>query len=633
MKNQVLLGIGALLFGADAFALDQAQIASQVKKALAVSPLTPEQKVQHALSRMGYGPNPAANGVGVKTFLRYRTDSLGQKFVDAAATDQAIANWVAANIAYVASVEGGSEELIANYPITVKTPVGDMTMKPSTSVAEHANNYFTLLEYRASMKGVDPIKYGEAASALSRIGSASIHFEAQRAMSRAIMARYPLGEALHNFWFNHFNVAADKGRGHIQAFRQYQEGIRKLQGSDFASLVSFTAHHPSMLIYLDNYKNVRPVSATKGINENYAREVMELHTLGQGPNLGAYVQADVYQAARILTGLTLKTQTRSNPTYAYFCATCHDPGVKKVMGKSFAEGQAGQQAFLRYIALHPQTAKNIARKLVNRFAIDSDDVNGKAERGALEARLAKVFAGSSGNLMQLYVSLFTANEFWGFSAYQAKVKQPFEWVASAYRMAGVGSEVPMSQGLLNAAISQVKNMGQPIHLYAFPTGYKDANSHWANTNGINLAVAYGFNVGQHHQVQFVSKNGSLLKAYALDNYFNVRNAVVSGASFQADHGRHSTPICTNGMLLPESDPNFKLFCMFRYLPIDQIVERAKNTIATDVLDFEGMQPTSFAAQSLLTAGMTTNADVVNKVPRPVRTQLSMLLANPKFLRR
>ena len=301
---------------------------------------------------------------------------------------------------------------------------------------------------------------------------------------RAVYSERQLNEVMADFWFNHFNVFLDKGADRYLTTSYEREAIRPYVLAKFGDLLRATAHHPAMLFYLDNWQStVVGKGRAKGLNENYARELLELHTLGVD---GGYTQQDVIEVARCFTGWTIRPDGRGRAgLYGgefHFAPRLHDDGEKTVLGVKIAAG-GGQQDGERVLDIlmhHPSTARFIARKLALRFVAD----NPPAE---LVDKLAAVFTKSDGDIARVMAALFESREFWSEGAYQSKMKSPLELVVSAVRAAGADVERPL------ALANLLKTMGQPLYRKQEPTGYSNNGEDWSNSAALlarlNFAVA------------------------------------------------------------------------------------------------------------------------------------------------
>jgi uncharacterized protein (DUF1800 family) len=275
--------------------------------------------------------------------------------------------------------------------------------------------------------------------------------------------------------------------------------IRPRALGKFEDLLEATAHSPAMLLYLDNSSSVGPDSpaaekakqnaarrpdkkkqAPEGLNENYARELMELHTLGVN---GGYTQADVTQVARVLTGWTVDKPQRGGDFK--FDENRHERGAKTVLGKKIKEhGELEGEQLLHLLATRPATAKFISRKLAIRFVGDDPPP-------ALVDRMAKSYLASDGDISAVLKTLFHSPEFWAPDAYRAKVKTPLEYVVSAARASN--ADIQNMQPLTNA----LRDMGMPLYGAVPPTGYKWDASDWVSTgalvNRMNFALTLAAN--------------------------------------------------------------------------------------------------------------------------------------------
>jgi uncharacterized protein (DUF1800 family) len=322
---------------------------------------------------------------------------------------------------------------------------------------------------------------------------------AQR-LTRDIYSNAQLQEVMTDFWLNHFNVYLRKNEETPYYLVSYERDvIRPLALGKFEDLLEATAHSPAMLLYLDNSSSIGPDSisadkakmaaarkpdaqkkAPEGLNENYARELMELHTLGVN---GGYTQADVTQVARVFTGWTVDRQQRGGGFK--FDESRHEPGAKKVLGKKIKEhGELEGRQVLHMLASRPATAKFLSRKLAIRFVGDEPPQ-------ALVDRMAASYMSSGGSITAVLQTLFKSPEFWADKAYRAKVKTPIEYVVSAARASG--ASVDNLQPLANA----LRDMGMPLYGAVPPTGYKWEAEDWVSTgalvNRMNFALSLAGN--------------------------------------------------------------------------------------------------------------------------------------------
>jgi len=310
---------------------------------------------------------------------------------------------------------------------------------------------------------------------------------------------------LVDFWFNHFNVfenmnvAPQPPNAVRTLLASYErDAIRPHVLGKFKDLLLATARHPAMLYYLDNWESISPNAfdtfqvgpfatgpnlsqqfsrQAHGLNENYGREVMELHTLGVD---GGYTQADVIAVARCFTGWTIR-QPATKPEFV-FASFMHDTGEKIVLGHTIAAGggeQDGLQA-IDILARHPSTARFISRKLAERFVADDPPQS-------LVDRMAQTFTKTDGDLRAVLQTMLTSPEFFSEGAWEAKVKSPFEMVVSAVR--AMGGEASDAFTL----VQKIADLGEPLYGKLEPTGYPETGEGWLSTANllgrVNFATA------------------------------------------------------------------------------------------------------------------------------------------------
>jgi len=330
---------------------------------------------------------------------------------------------------------------------------------------------------------------------------------------REVLSDRQLNEVLVDFWFNHFNVFAGKGKVREYLAEYETDVIRPHVLGRFRELLGAVAHSPAMLFYLDNWQSAAPNTTlpippqlvrrlndprtspsdraelearlqqrqmqakARGLNENYARELLELHTLGVD---GGYTQQDVIEVARALTGWSLDRPQQAGGFI--FRPQLHDRGEKTILGQRFPAGrdQDEGERVLDLLASHPSTAHHIAFKLAQRFVADNPPP-------ALVDRAAKVFLSSKGDLRAVVREIVTSPEFFAPEAYRAKVKTPLEFVVSAVRSSGAA--VMNAQSLAQALRSE---LGMPLFGCQPPTGYANTADAWVNTgallNRMNFAL-------------------------------------------------------------------------------------------------------------------------------------------------
>ena len=342
-----------------------------------------------------------------------------------------------------------------------------------------------------------------------------------------------------DFWFNHFNVFVGKGADRLLLSSYEQEVIRPHALGRFEDLLVATAKSPAMLFYLDNWLSADPVAWQKlqqemqarremrggpfggpfgrprfpqggpppngnpnakpkqerGLNENYGRELMELHTLGVD---GGYTQDDVINVAKAFTGWSIR-QPRRNPEF-FFEERLHDNSMKTVLGHKIHEGgmKDGEEV-LDILARDPHTARHISFELAQRFVSDNPP-------DALVDRMAQTFLKSGGDIREVLHTMIYSPEFWSKEAYRAKIKTPFELVASATRAVGAEVEIPLM------LVQWTSRIGQPLYQCEPPIGYSNKADAWVNTGALlsrmNFSLALTSNRLRGAQVNIDSLFGA-----------------------------------------------------------------------------------------------------------------------------
>ena len=389
----------------------------------------------------------------------------------------------------------------------MRTPLNDLLAPADVEVALHGT-----AEARAALyASVDSDKLQKIAGALPaealagqpemrRMGAMS-RFPQQVIMSdlreaklyRAIDSPRQLEEVLTDFWFNHFNVFDGKDRDAAMLASYERDAIRPHVLGKFRDLLLATARHPAMLYYLDNWQSMTPEifdvgpfapgpfpgpqgfgRQPHGLNENYGRELLELHTLGVN---GGYTQQDVIEVARCFTGWTIR-KPNEQPDFV-FASFMHDAGEKTVLGHKIAAG-GGEQDGLQVIEIlsqHPSTARYISTKLARRFVADDPPA-------ALIDSMAHTFVKTGGDLRAVMQTMLTSREFFSEGAWQSKIKSPLEVVASAVRALDVHPTdvFPFAQN--------VAEMGEPLYSHESPNGYKDVSEAWLSTASVMARIEF-----------------------------------------------------------------------------------------------------------------------------------------------
>ena len=416
--------------------------------------LSVNQQVNHLFDRLTYGPRPGdvekLTKQGKPGIYKWIETQLHPETIADTALDEKLAQLKAPNMT--------PDQLLAAFPRA------------------------ELLAEKMGIKKEDFNKSDELKKKIRmQIGEEHLPEEIVREMTaqrliRAVESRKQLQEVLADFWLNHFNIDITKGQERWLLPEFERDVIRKNMFGKFEDLVRATAHSPAMLFYLDNHQ-----SHVSGINENYARELMELHTLGVD---GGYNQSDVTQLARILTGWSIENPQIS-ATFK-FRPRQHDEGEKIFMGQRFEAGHGqdeGERA-IDMITKHPSTARFIATKLARYFVSDKPPKS-------LVDRMTKKFRDTDGDLRALYTTMFTSPEFWSKASLHAKVKKPVQFVVSAIR--ALGGELEPK----NELPRDLAEMGEDLYKCPPPTGYKDQAEVWVNpgalVNRLNFASRLALN--------------------------------------------------------------------------------------------------------------------------------------------
>jgi len=333
-------------------------------------------------------------------------------------------------------------------------------------------------------------------------------------VARAVYSERQLQQVMDDFWFNHFNVFAGKGEDRWFLTSYERDVIQPHTMGKFKDLLTATAKSPAMLFYLDNFLSADPRAAdrmaaeraarqwrrggfgrpwpprapqqpqakknVRGLNENYGRELMELHTLGVD---GGYTQRDVTEVARCFTGWTID-KPREYADFK-FDERLHDPDPKMVLGKKIhAGGMKDGEQVIELLARHASAAKFISTKLARRFVSDTPPPS-------LVERMAQTFQSSDGDIRAVLKTMIYSPEFWSREAYRAKIKTPFELVVSTARALGADVDTPMP------LVQWTGRIGEPLYQCQPPTGYADKSDAWVNTgallNRLNYSLALAGN--------------------------------------------------------------------------------------------------------------------------------------------
>jgi uncharacterized protein (DUF1800 family) len=392
--------------------------------------LLPDEQVQHVLNRLAFGARPGD-----------------------AATVRAMGvdKWIARQLDPSRIDDARAAALVARYSAT------------TSDRADLVRLYTKQRQERRDSQQRQPVP--ELRRAVPELQAAML--------TRAVASDRQLFERMVGFWANHFSVFAQKGAQERLFLAEYdRDVIRPNAMGKFRDLLGAVAHSPAMLFYLDNWRSRRG-----GLNENYARELMELHTLGVD---GGYTQKDVQEVARALTGWSIAVQQDGG---FVFRPTAHDRGEKLILGTRFPAGRGVEEgeAVLDLVARHPSTARFITTKLARHFI--SDD----PPKSVID-RCSAVFTQTDGDIRRTVGCVVTGPEFFSRAAYRAKVKTPFEVVASAMRAVNALPDVTPRSA------QAVAQLGQPIFGHQTPEGWPDRAEAWMNSGAILNRINFGLSM-------------------------------------------------------------------------------------------------------------------------------------------
>jgi uncharacterized protein (DUF1800 family) len=438
-----------------------------------------DQQVIHVLDRVAFGPRPGdvarVRQIGVDCWI---AEQLQPESIDDPATTQ----------------------LLASYETLAKSPAELLRDYPPPNA---------LLQFRQRMRGdsaggptrEDSMQYRAAQQRAQRVGA---ELSSAR-VARAVVSERQLQEAMVDFWENHFNIYIAKGQPERYFLGSFdRDVIRPNALGNFRTLLGAVAKSPAMLFYLDNWQSradsgqrtfaddglarrsaARPRALAlpanrrpTGLNENYGRELLELHTLGVD---GGYTQHDVIDVARALTGWTIRAP-RVDGGFV-FRADWHDAAPKVVLGHALPAGRGIEdgEEVLDIVARHPATAHFIALKLARRFVSDTPPA-------ALVERAARTFMRTDGDIREVMRTILTSPEFFSLAAYRAKVKSPFEVVVSALRAVQAEPDTTARTALL------IARLGEPLFGHQAPNGYPETGDAWMNTGAILNRINFGMAV-------------------------------------------------------------------------------------------------------------------------------------------
>jgi uncharacterized protein (DUF1800 family) len=427
-----------------------------------------EAAIVHALNRLTYGPRPGdAERVKAIGLQKWIEQQLAPARIDNSSLDAKLRNLTTLTL--------DSQTIQREY-------AGPAMAERRQRQLENPN---AVRPEPGSMRN-DPNSPRDPVNEIQRKNRQVIADIEEAKLLRAVYSERQLEEVLVDFWFNHFNVFAGKGATRNYITEYERDAIRPYVLGNFRDMLGATAKSPAMLFYLDNWLSSaegggvrrasvqRPPQRSSGINENYARELLELHTLGVD---GGYTQQDIVNIARTFTGWTMQPRQGSG---FMFVAARHDRGEKVVLGQTIRAGGVDEgERVLDLVAAHPSTARHIAKKLAMRFVSDEPPA-------ALVDRAAAKFTATKGDLREVVKVIVMSPEFASADVYRTKVKTPLEFVASALRM--TGAEVRTAQPLARI----LRDMGMPLYFCQPPTGYDEAATTWVSAGALvsrmNFAV-------------------------------------------------------------------------------------------------------------------------------------------------
>jgi len=484
------------------------------KGKLPITELTEDQAVTHALNRLGYGPRPG----DIENIKRMGLEKWIDQQLDPDSIDDSALN---ARLERYPTLKMSSKELLENFPAPAQAAKQEGMTKEEVEqqVREKRRDAMgAVLE-----TGDDNIDKAQLQLAMMQGPGRIIAELSMGKLDRAIYSQRQLEAVMEDFWFNHFNIFANKGDDRWLVTSYVRDAIRPHVMGHFDDLLLATAKSPAMLFFLDNWQSVDPdafrqfqqdqaararfrgifgggsgsprprqfpfpapnspaarqnqQNQERGLNENYGREVMELHTIGVD---AGYTQEDVIEMAKTLTGWTIR-EPRRDPEYM-FRPEFHAAGKKVVMGRTFDYGgeKDGEEA-LRMLANDSRAARFLSTELARHFVSDEPPQ-------PLIDRMSQSYEDTHGDIRSVLRTMIYSPEFWSRDAYRSKVKTPFELVASTARAldADVAVTLPLVQW--------VGRMGEPLFLCEPPTGYSDKSETWVNSGALlnRLNFAMGF---------------------------------------------------------------------------------------------------------------------------------------------
>ena len=473
---------------------------------LPITKLSEDEAILHALNRLAYGPRPGdvqrIKRMGLEKWI---DEQLDPDSIDDSALDKRLGRYP--------TLAMSSQQLLEDFPPPAQAAKAQGVTKDEYKQQMQEKRQDSVAE----MLPTGDVNFDRANVQLARlVGPNLIIAElAMAKMDRAIYSNRQLEAVMEDFWFNHFNVFANKGADKWLLTSYVRDTIRPHTMGKFSDLLLATAKSPAMLFYLDNWlsadpaaikrmqearairqqrrymrfgmipppygmqgANGRPKQQDRGLNENYGREVMELHTIGVD---AGYTQQDVINMAEIFTGWTIRAPRKD--AQFFFNDRIHAEEKEVVMGHTFhGSGMKEGEKALEMLASDPHTAHHISLQLAEYFVSDDPPP-------ALVDRMAQEWQSSGGDIRAVLRTMIYSPEFWSKQAYRAKVKTPFELVASTARALNADVEVTLP------LVQWVGRMGEPLFQCQPPTGYSDKSEMWVNSgallNRLNFALAFG----------------------------------------------------------------------------------------------------------------------------------------------
>jgi uncharacterized protein (DUF1800 family) len=493
-------------------------------------PLSGPPAALHVLNRLAFGPRPGdiadVERAGIRAWIetQLRPGSIDDRALE---TKVAALDLLGSSPERLALIYAGDDGPLRRYQMMQSRGMNQMMTAAPGAAAPGAAAPKTKKARTLNERQLQILADFQAAGLRPGVSTQVAAQLVEDKLVRAVESKRQLQETLADFWSNHFNIDMRKNAGRVLKVLDDRQTIRPHLFGSFRELLGASAHSPAMLVYLDNARSSKQMSNRKGktrggLNENYARELMELHTLGVD---GGYTQSDVTEVARCLTGWGL----RPGSGQFQFHGRLHDEGEKTVLGQRIAAGggQNDGEQVLDILASSPATAHFLARELCQRFVADEPPP-------ALVERVAQTFLKTKGDLPSVYKSIFLSREFLSKGAYRAKIKSPFELAVSSVRALGGQLSVPDGRSPAEAGrllrigaasaqqntgkkaknrrggrtllALQIADLGQPIFACLPPTGWSEDSRGWVSAGAIvgRLNFALALTSGQIGDVRLQS---------------------------------------------------------------------------------------------------------------------------------